>query len=137
MIQRPNAAGVDEDYLERFYILSTRWLGIYIHRFWAGDDDEGLHDHPWHSISILLKGMYLEHEPERQSVPYGPVIVHVRQPLKPILKIRSKYDAHRITVTEGGRGTWSLFIRFGLNRRKWGFYRERGWEPAAVQCRQK
>lgn len=126
--------GEHENYLERFYVLSTPWLGIYIHRFWAGDDD-GLHDHPWNSISILLAGSYYEEEPERQGVPYGPSIKHLRRPLHPPIKFRTRYDAHRITIPEGERGAWSLFIRFGLKRRKWGFYRHRGWVAAEVQSR--
>jgi hypothetical protein len=123
-----------EKYLERFYILSTSWLGIYLHRFWASDDD-GLHDHPWNSVSILLSGCYYEEEPERQNVPYGPTVIKLRKPLHPILKVRSKHAAHRITVDEKQPGAWSLFIRFGLKRRKWGFYRDRGWEAAEVQSR--
>lgn len=135
MIYRENHEGEPESYLERFYILSTPWLGIYLHRFWSSDDD-GLHDHPWHSASILLQGGYLEEEPERQKVPYGPTEIKYRRPLRPIIKFRTKYDAHRITVPEGTEGQcWSLFIRFGIKRRMWGFYRNRGWEAAAVQSR--
>lgn len=133
MIYRDGEAG-PENYLERFYILSTPWLGIYLHRFWASDDD-GLHDHPWNSISVLLDGVYYEEEPERQSVPYGPTIIRRRSPLHPPFKVRSRNAAHRITIDEENPGAWSLFIRFGLKRRKWGFYRNRGWEPAAVQSR--
>lgn len=134
MIYREGDSGEPENYLERFYILSTPWLGIYLHRFWASDDD-GLHDHPWHSISILLDGVYFEEEPERQNVPYGSSIIYERRPLQPLFKVRSKYAAHRITVDEENPGAWSLFIRFGLKRRRWGFYRNRGWEAAAVQSR--
>lgn len=124
-----------EDYLERFYLFSTRFLGIYIHRFWSSDDD-GLHDHPWNSISILLSGVYFEEEPERQLVPYGPTIKKYRAPLYPPFKIRSKYAAHRITVPDSMAGkTWTLFIRFGFKRRKWGFYRNGSWQPAEVQSR--
>jgi len=126
--------GKQEDYLERFYVLSTPWLGIYLHRFWAGDDD-GLHDHPWNSLSILLNGSYLEEQPERRSVPYGPSVTYLRRPLHPICKLRTKHDAHRITIPEGEAGAWSLFIRFGLKRRQWGFYRNRGWKAAEVQSR--
>jgi len=126
--------GKQENYLERFYILSTSWIGIYLHRFWASDDD-GLHDHPWHSVSIVLDGVYFEEEPERGSVPYGPSITRERRPLSPPFKIRSRYAAHRITVSEEEPGAWSLFIRFGLKRRQWGFYRHRGWEAAEVQSR--
>lgn len=133
MIYRDGLNG-PEDYLERFYILSTPWLGIYLHRFWASDDD-GLHDHPWHSISILLSGVYFEEEPERQGVPHGPTIIKRRSPLHPIFKVRSKHAAHRITIDEDNPGAWSLFIRFGLKRRIWGFYRKLTWEPAEVQSR--
>jgi hypothetical protein len=138
--------GKQEDYLERFYILSTRWIGVYLHRFWA-DDDDGLHDHPWNSVSILLSGGYIEEMPERQVVPYGPTIKKMRYPLHPVFFVRSKHDAHRITilrredaVTEEehhwvGAPIWSLFIRFGSKRRVWGFYRNGGWQPAEVQSR--
>lgn len=125
---------IQEDYLERFYILSTPWIGIYLHRFWA-DDDDGLHDHPWHSASILLAGSYLEEMPERQNVPYGPSVTKLRRPGRPLIHLRSKYAAHRITMPTDSPGAWSLFIRFGVSRRKWGFYRGRGWEAAAEQSR--
>ena len=130
-----NRAVESEDYLERFYILSTPWVGIYLHRFWA-DDDDGLHDHPWNSISILLHGMYFEEQPERQSVPYGPTITRERSPLHPICKLRRRYDAHRITISKEQPGAWSLFIRFGFKRRTWGFWRDGTWEPAEVQSRE-
>lgn len=123
-----------ENYLERFYILSTPWLGVYLHRFWASDAD-GLHDHPWNSISILINGVYFEEEPERQCVPYGPTIIRRRSPLHPVCKIRSRYDAHRITIDPNNPGAWSLFVRFGLKRRTWGFYQDRKWTPAPVQSR--
>ena len=126
--------GEEQDYLERFYVLSTPWVGIYLHRFWM-DDDDGLHDHPWNSLSILLAGAYNEEMPERQAVPYGPTVTKLRRPLHPPVYIRSKFASHIITVPNGYEGTWSLFIRFGTKRRQWGFYRHRGWEAAEVQSR--
>lgn len=122
-----------EKYMERYYGLSTGILGIYLHCFWA-DDDDGLHDHPWHSISIPLRGGFFEEMPERQNVPFGPTITKFRRPFIPVL--RTKYAAHRITLPAGKSGqVWSLFIRFGLKRRKWGFYRNGKWEPATFQSR--
>lgn len=143
--------GNQENYLERFYILSTKWIGVYLHRFWS-DDDDGLHDHPWNSVSVLLSGGYVEEMPERQIVPYGPTVKKLRRPLHPPFFVRSKYDAHRITLVKNPntveewncvfdahtgepKPTWSLFIRFGSKRRTWGFYRNKGWEPAEVQSR--
>ena len=126
----------DIDYLERFYILSTPWIGLYLHRFWS-DDDDGLHDHPWASASVLLQGGYLEEMPERQSVPHGPTIIKLRRPRHPWIKFRSATDAHRITIPADNREeTWSLFIRFSFKRRIWGFYRDGGWQKAPVQSRE-
>ena len=123
----------NEKYLERFYILSTSWVGIYLHCFWA-DDDDGLHDHPWNSMSLPLRGGFFEEIPEDQNLPCGPTINKFRRPLIPVL--RSKYAAHRITLPSGQEGkVWSLFIRFGFKRRKWGFYRNGIWQPAEVQSR--
>ena len=136
--------GNQENYLERFYIFSTKYIGVYLHRFWT-DDDDGLHDHPWPSISILLSGGYLEEMPERQAVPYGPTVKRLRRPRHPFIYLRSKYDAHRITLIKDPtneveyrcleRPTWSLFIRFGAKRRTWGFYRNGGWQAAEAQSR--
>ena len=127
--------GNQENYLERFYILSTKYIGVYLHRFWI-DDDDGLHDHPWHSISCLLSGSYDEEMPERQKVPYGPTIHKLRRPLHPLFYFRNKYAAHRITIPINTQeSTWSLFVRFGTKRRTWGFYRNKGWESAEIQSR--
>jgi len=117
--------GEQQNYLERFYILSTNYVGIYLHRFWA-DDDDGLHDHPWNSISVLLSGSYLEEMP---------TVTKLRRPGNPLFYIRSKKARHRITVPKDSKGTWSLFIRFGLKRKKWGFYRDDGWQAAEIQSR--
>ena len=135
-IYRPNLqTGLDEQYLERYYILSTKWIGIYLHNFWSSDDD-GLHTHPWHSVSVLLKEGYYEEEPIDKNNPHGSTKIHYRCPLHPFFKIRTKKSAHRITIPDGGAGKcWSLFIRFGIKRQIWGFYRDNKFEPAYVQSR--
>ena len=127
--------GHNEDCLERFYILRTKWLGIYLHRFWASDDN-GLHDHPWYSASVLLAGSYIEHVPNIKSRPelVGPTRICVRKPMHPLVTLRSKHAAHRIVVPDGTEGQcWSLFIRFGFKKRLWGFYRDGYWVEALEQ----
>lgn len=125
--------GEKEKYLERFYLSSTKFLGSYLHCFWNSDPDF-VHDHPWHFMSIILKGYYIEEVPERQSVPYGPKKQIIRKRFRPIF--HTKYDAHRIIVPEGEEGKcWTLFMRFGLKKRLWGFYNPEGWTPAEVQSR--
>lgn len=124
-----------EDYLERFYIFSSKRLGIYLHRFWA-DDDPMLHDHPWHSISILIHGRYFETIPANRDNPFGQVHTLTRGPLKPIMFWRRAQDCHWITLPKWQKPgeTWSIFVRF--NRiRKWGFYKDGKFELAKVQSR--
>ena len=52
--------GSDELYLVRYHLFRCRWLNIYLHNFFLSDEEEP-HDHPWNSISILLRGGYIEH----------------------------------------------------------------------------
>jgi hypothetical protein len=73
--------------------------------------------------------------PESQKYKYGPTIVKLRRPRSPWFYFRKRTDAHRITIPKGEEGTWSLFIRFGLKRKTWGFYNDGDWVPAPVQSR--
>lgn len=126
---RQQASGEEikrEPYLERFYILSTPWLGVYIHRFWASDPD-GLHDHPWASISYVLKGGYMERIAGRLDIP---------ERTAGSLYFRSAEESHRIALRDGDEpgSCWTLFIRF-RRKRLWGFYRGADWIAAEKQTR--
>src|SRR4051812_18802461 len=56
----------DNPYLLRWHVIPrNRFFNIYLHKFLRDDDDRALHDHPWASCSIILKGGYIEHQPER------------------------------------------------------------------------
>lgn len=46
-------------YLTRYTLLRLPFLRIRIHHIWTSDD-WCLHDHPWHFMSIILKGGYTE-----------------------------------------------------------------------------
>jgi hypothetical protein len=49
-------------YLRRWWIIPRNSLcNIYLHQFLHDDEDRALHDHPWASLSIILKGGYIEH----------------------------------------------------------------------------
>jgi hypothetical protein len=60
-------------YLERYYLLFGNASGDYKRPSWfpvnmmlhhlCASDPEGLHDHPWWNISLVLKGGYWEHLP--------------------------------------------------------------------------
>ena len=49
-------------YLRRWWLLPRNPVfGIYLHQFMRSDDDRALHDHPWPSLSLTLRGRMMEH----------------------------------------------------------------------------
>lgn len=49
------------EYLNRWHVIPrNKWFNIYFHEFVGSDDDRALHDHPWNSLSWVLKGQALE-----------------------------------------------------------------------------
>ena len=64
---------IGDNYLRRWWLIPrNRWLNVYLHEFRASDDDRALHDHPWASCSIILRGEYFEHLPADPNQPAGP-----------------------------------------------------------------
>jgi len=99
-----------EGYLHRWYIIQrNKYFNVYLHKFVGNDDSRGYHDHPWYSVSLLLKGRLIEHRRQNiaRSIPW----------LIPVF--RSAKFAHRLQIYKGP--VWTLFIT-GPNYRTWGFY---------------
>ena len=104
------------DYLIRRYLLPrNRILNIYLHRFLGSDDDRALHDHPWYSISCVLKGRLIEHRSDGST----------REIRQGMIAIRSPRFQHRIELPSGETAT-TLFIT-GPVVRTWGFVCPQGW----------
>ncbi len=107
--------GESDPYLRRWFI-TPRGDGpaCYLHQFLRDDDDRALHDHPWASCGIILKGGYIEQLPtgavERQV---GDVIV------------REPEHRHRVVLHRDAEGNpipaWTLFL-VGPRAREWGFW---------------
>lgn len=101
----------------------NQW-GARVHWILKSDDDRAMHDHPFDSISIVLKGGYWEHKPDGSRKWCGPGTV-IR---------RKAEDVHRLELvselSEHGQiyyqPCWSLFI-MGPWRRDWGFHTGYGW----------
>lgn len=118
-------------YVRRWYVLPRNpLLNVYLHQFLRDDDDRALHDHPWPSVSLLLKGSYVEQrfladfidgysggrtmeETFKRTYRRGSVI------------FRRSTHTHRIELPDG-RPAWTLFIT-GPVVREWGFHCPRGW----------
>jgi hypothetical protein len=117
--------GEDNPYLRRWHI-TPRGNGpaVYLHHFMRSDDDRALHDHPWPSVSIILSGSYIEHEPGDVRMMRPPGTITTREPLSP----------HRVQLLpdpihpDREQPVWTLFLT-GDRVRDWGFHCPQGWVP--------
>lgn len=115
-------------YLERFYII-PRWmtLGLFrvvIHRFWRSDSThDGLHDHPWPFLSVVLRGGYWEHvlvnrKRVEKNFEIPRVFVKRRAPGHIILAMPR--HMHRVELFTENADTWTL-VFMGPRVKAWGF----------------
>lgn len=113
--------GHDNPYLRRWY-LTPRGDGpaVYLHQFVRSDDARALHDHPWPSVGLILRGSYIEHTPRERFVRVPGDLIE-----------RDPEDAHRVELLSFAQNTkvspvWTLFI-VGPRVREWGFHCPQGW----------
>lgn len=135
--------GVDNPYMLRWWVIPrNRFFNIYLHKFLRDDDDRALHDHPWCSCSIILKGGYMEHVPAYPEVwpDIKKIKVYFRK--RGDITFRKPSSAHRIELHRDTNGdptnprilqmrppaipAWTLFIT-GPRVRDWGFHCPKGW----------
>lgn len=103
---------IDVDYMERWFIIRRNKISnLYFHKFF-GSDAPTPHDHPWWSVSWILKGTYLEHTPKGTF----------RRKAGDIT-FRRATDLHWIEIEEP---VYTLFFT-GPRRRRWGFQCPKGW----------
>lgn len=104
-------------YMLRWYLLPrNRWFNVYLHKIIRSDDDRALHDHPWASLSILLKGSYVEITDTSGKTYSAPHVIY-----------RGSNYRHRLIVPDGNP-VWTLFIT-GPKVRTWGFWCPKGFVP--------
>lgn len=97
-------------YLRRWYILRTKRLAVFIHKFEESDEDRALHDHPWPFLVIPIWRGYYEHNLEGK---------HRVWPLLSSSHRGYKYR-HRVELIEE-KPAWSIFFR-GKRVAEWGFW---------------
>lgn len=110
--------GQDKPYLNRWYLLPRNpFFNAYLHEFLRSDIDEALHDHPWRSLSFILKGTAIEHtiQSKTRDVEAGQVMY------------RGCPYPHRIELVEE-KPLYTLFLT-GPIQREWGFHCPEGWKP--------
>jgi len=115
---------IGENYLTRYFIIpKNRWFNIYLHRYTGSDDDRALHDHPWRSMSILLKGDLIEII--EQGTHDGKNFFHLCRAIERFEPFyRDAEYKHRIVLKSDV--AWTLFFT-GSVVREWGFHCHNGW----------
>jgi len=109
-------------YLVRWYLIpKNRFLNIYLHLFIRDDWAPELHDHPWFSVSYILRGHYYEQTEKQILDTYQKGDIIFRRP---------KFS-HRIMVPFCKKKCWSIFIT-GPKIREWGFHTDKGWIDSKI-----
>lgn len=117
-----------EGYMERYWLypFEPNKTNIRIHHILRSDEDRHLHDHPWPSTSIILKGGYWE------IMPLDP-LQDPKLDEKARVRIwrgegdvvtRGATTRHALELPEG-KTCWSMFI-MGPKEQSWGFYTDKG-----------
>ncbi len=124
-----NVRGV---YLRRWHVIPrNRWFNIYLHQFLDSDEDRALHDHPWASLSVILRTGYLEHLPngivKRRKA--GQMVFRRAEQAHRVQLLRTFTFDCRVGMPDYSlqpRPAWTLFIT-GPRVRQWGFHCPQGW----------
>ena len=118
---------IGDNYLRRWWLIpKNRWLNVYLHEFRASDDDRALHDHPWASCSIILRGEYFEHLPADPNNPAGPTVPHIR--IAGDINVRRANQPHRIELPRYPHQPVITLFLTGPRVREWGFWCPKGWK---------
>jgi len=120
----------NDPYIRRWWIIPrNKFFNIYLHNIRRDDDDRALHDHPWVSMSFVLKGSLFE----LRKIKNSKGVVHVMRQLKPWRPyFRKAKAAHRLIVgsirgtDDTPKNVWTLFVT-GPRIRDWGFHCPKGW----------
>jgi hypothetical protein len=123
LIKRAGLDGVDQTLISRKSVFDGLGVSVRLHDIIRSDPpDSGLHDHPWWSISIILKNSYYE------VMPGGLVVL--REPGD--IVFRRATALHRVFLPRRAPCV-SLFIH-GRRSRRWGFQKPDGtWVEAPNQ----
>lgn len=128
-----------DPYMLRWWVIPrNKYFNIYLHKFLKDDEDRALHDHPWASLSIILKGRYIEHTPNGfkrlfkcfsfiyRNATYTHRIELLRKEILNPAWCKIPVKQNEPLFVEISRPVWTLFIT-GPKVREWGFHCPKGF----------
>lgn len=107
---------IARDYMER-WVFYTPIGCVRLHHILRSDSDRHHHDHPFDFTSVILRGGYIEYQPDKQMrrcIP-GDLVRHRAE------------DLHYLKLLSDS--AWTLVFA-GNERRRWGFATSDGWIDA-------
>lgn len=117
---------INGTYLTRWHVIPrNRYFNIYLHRFTGDDDARALHDHPWDTLSIRLRGSLREYY-KKYTRYSNETLVETVNRVPPRFCFRKAEFAHRLELI-GHKPCWTIFIT-GRVQREWGFHCPKGWQ---------
>ena len=106
-------------YMERFYLVKSKYFELMLHRFHMSDAVD-VHDHPWTSFGCILKNGYIEHLGDNEK--------SVRR-VAGNISYRNSKIFHRVELAKGTEGNvWTIFGTF-KRVSDWGFLVDKTWVP--------
>ena len=118
-LYRKGADGKPSLYMERFYLVKSKYLELMIHRFYMSDAKD-VHDHPWASFGCILKNGYIEHLGNNEQS---------KRRVAGDFSYRGAEAFHRVELIKGTEGkVWTIFGTFKRSR-DWGFLVNKQWTP--------
>jgi len=138
VIQTQLEDGQEIPQLIRWWLIPrNRFLNVYLHKIIWDDVDRALHDHPWWSFSVLLKGtlgevdldpLYMDPfdgTPFEKPLHEMPTRTRFFRPGQ--IRLRKPDYLHRLVLPGTNKQpAWTLFIT-GPRIRNWGFLCPQGW----------
>ncbi len=118
IIQRDPNEIIGDRYLKRWHCFRSPLASQYVHLYLGSDPTPWLHDHPWPSASLCLRGVLRENRARPGDDPRTTII-------RPgTLSLRSARLAHRLELVSGPALT--IFLA-GPRIRQWGWHLDHGW----------
>jgi hypothetical protein len=79
-----------------------------VHHWLKPDDDRAFHDHPWWFVTLVVRGAYMDKNPNGFDILKAPAL-------------RYRPALHRHTVVPWPQGAWTIMVT-GPKTRPWGFW---------------
>ena len=115
---RPPDEIIGDRYLRRWHSTKSPLCSLYLHLYVGDDPATWLHDHPWPSFSLCLRGVILE----TRQLSRGLTVTSAINP--GTLSYRPARFAHRLGLASAPAVT--IFLT-GPHLREWGWHLPGGW----------